>query len=317
MTIARPSPTIEVLPRDLSAWEQGNCGVPFVHRFDSGLPGPTVMVVGLTHGNEFCGAETLHWALSEGLRPQRGVLILAFSNVAAYRSFTLEKPYESRFLDRDMNRVWRDDWLSSEQTREAARARELLPFVQQADYLLDIHSTTFAIRPFFVCANVDRSRDFALGVGFPRTVLLEGGMPEDKVMVEYGAFADPKSSKIAVLVECGGHFLQSTTVAAKAAFLDFLVASGALAADVAALHRPTVPEPPAGLYDITYVHTAKTADLSYAQPFVGFEEVAEGELIARDGDLELRAPYPRCAILFPKASPAKGREFVSLARRLD
>jgi hypothetical protein len=30
MTIARPSPTIEVLPRDLSAWEQGNCGVPFV-----------------------------------------------------------------------------------------------------------------------------------------------------------------------------------------------------------------------------------------------------------------------------------------------
>ena len=46
-------PPIEVLPRDLSAWEAGNTGTPFVHRFESGVAGPTAMVVGLTHGNEF------------------------------------------------------------------------------------------------------------------------------------------------------------------------------------------------------------------------------------------------------------------------
>ncbi len=317
MTTSRPMPVIEVLPRDLSAWEVGGAGAPFVHRFESGRPGPTVMVVGLTHGNEFCGAETLHWALEQRVRPARGTLILAFSNVAAYRSFDPAKPYESRFLDRDMNRVWRDDWLATEQTREAARARELLPFVRQADFLLDIHSTTFAVRPFFVCPNVDRARAFALGVGFPRTVLLEGGMAEDRVMVEYGAFAETTGDKTAVLVECGGHFLRSTAVAAKAAFLDFLVATGVIDADFAAQHRPQVPEPPAGLYDITYVHTAKTADLGFARPFEGFEELAEGELVARDGDFELRAPYPRCTVLFPKAQPAQGREMVSLARRID
>jgi len=317
MNTAQPLPQLEVLPRDLSAWEQGNTGTAFVHRFDSGEPGPTVMVVGLTHGNEFCGAETLHWALTEGLRPVRGSLILAFSNVAAYRSFNPEKPYESRFLDRDMNRVWRDDWLAAEQTREAARARELLPFVQQADYLLDIHSTTFAIRPFFICGKVDRAKELALAVGFPRTVLLEGGMVEDRVMIEYPPFVDPNGQKIALLVECGGHFLTSTTVAAKAVFLDFLSSTGAISAEFAARHRPVTPEPPAGLYDGTYLHKAKTDDLSYAQPFVGFEEVAEGDLIARDGDLELRAPYPRCTVLFPKANPGKGREFVTLARRID
>ena len=317
MTAARPLPTIEVLPRDLSAWENGNVGTSFVHRFASEVPGPTVMVVGLTHGNEFCGAETLHWALEEGVRPLCGTLVLAFSNVAAYRSFNPLKPYDSRFLDRDMNRVWRDDWLAAEQTREAARARELLPFVQQADYLLDIHSTTFPVRPFFVCGKVDRARDLALATGFPRTILLEGGMVEDRVMVEYPPFVDPTGAKTAILVECGGHFLKSTAIAAKAAFLDFLTATGVIDAAFAASRRPAVPTPPSGLYDITHVHTARTDDLSYAQAFEGFEEVAEGALIARDGDFELRAPYPRCTVLFPKANPAKGREMVTLARRID
>ncbi|MEI7764917.1 MAG: succinylglutamate desuccinylase, partial [Comamonadaceae bacterium] len=43
-------PTLEVLPRDLSAYRQGNIGVDYVHRFDSGKPGPHVLVNALTHG---------------------------------------------------------------------------------------------------------------------------------------------------------------------------------------------------------------------------------------------------------------------------
>ena len=33
-------PVFEVLPRDLSAYRQGNVGIDYVHRFESGKPGP-------------------------------------------------------------------------------------------------------------------------------------------------------------------------------------------------------------------------------------------------------------------------------------
>jgi len=310
-------PPIEVLPRDLSMWEAGNTGTPFVHRFDSGVAGPCVMVVALTHGNEFCGAETLHWALERKIRPLKGSLVLAFSNVAAYRSFDAQKPLDSRFVDRDMNRVWRADWLASEQTVEAKRARELEPFVARADLLLDIHSTTHDVRPFFVGARVARARELAERIGFPRTILLEDSVFEGRTMIEYAPFADPDGAKAALVVECGAHFLKSSVAAAKATFLDFLVATGTIAPDFAAQHRPDVPVPPKGIYDVSVVHVAKSENPHFVQRFVGFEEVEEGTLIARDGDLEIRAPYPRCTVLFPKAVPAQGRELVTLGRRVD
>ena len=39
-------PTFELLPRDLSAYRKGNTGIDYVHRFESGRPGPHVLVTG-------------------------------------------------------------------------------------------------------------------------------------------------------------------------------------------------------------------------------------------------------------------------------
>ncbi|MBL8806509.1 MAG: succinylglutamate desuccinylase/aspartoacylase family protein [Rhodospirillales bacterium] len=317
MNAVRKLPPIEVLPRDLSAWEKGNTGTAFVHRFDSGRPGPRVMVVGLTHGNEFCGAEALHWALGEKLRPLAGSLVLAFANVAAYRSFEKAKPLDSRFLDRDLNRVWRDDWLANEKTREADRARELLPFVTEAEFLLDIHSTSFAVRPFFVSAQHARGRDLAQRIGAPRSLLLVDGGFDGRAMIEHGEFADPQGQRTALVVECGAHFLKPSVDVAKATMLDFLATVGSVDPDWAAVRRPSVPVSESGVYEITEVYVARSDDIAFLQPFVGFEEVGEGTPIVRDGDNEVRAPYPRCTVLFPKAQPMKGRELVTLARRID
>lgn len=317
MSAVRKLPPIEVLPRDLSAWEKGNTGTPFVHRFDSGKPGPRVMVVGLTHGNEFCGAEALYWALGEKLRPAAGSLVLAFSNVAAYRSFDKAKPLDSRFLDRDMNRVWRDEWLANEQSREADRARELLPFVADAEFLLDIHSTAFAVRPFFVSAQHSRGRDLAQRIGAPRSLLLVDGGFDGRAMIEHGEFADPHGRRTALVVECGAHFLKPSVDVAKATMLDFLATVGSIDPEWAAARRPAVPASEPGIYEITEVYVAKSDDIAFLRPFEGFEQVDEGTPIVRDGENEVRAPYPRCTILFPKAQPMKGRELVTLARRID
>ncbi len=34
-------PVLEVLPRDIAAYREGNTGIDYVHRFDSGTAGPT------------------------------------------------------------------------------------------------------------------------------------------------------------------------------------------------------------------------------------------------------------------------------------
>ena len=47
---------IELQKPDIRWWKTGTHGVDYVHTFDSGVPGPHVMINALTHGNELCGA---------------------------------------------------------------------------------------------------------------------------------------------------------------------------------------------------------------------------------------------------------------------
>src|SRR5579875_2728632 len=54
---------------DLSDWLPGNTGVPGFSSFDSGQPGPHVVLVSLVHGNEIAGAIVLDRLLRAGLRP--------------------------------------------------------------------------------------------------------------------------------------------------------------------------------------------------------------------------------------------------------
>lgn len=96
---------IEVEFPDISVHEQSSSGIAYVHTFDSGEPGPHVMINALTHGNEVCGAIVVDELLRRAFRPRRGRLTLAFANVAAYRRFDPAKPDAARFVDQDFNRV--------------------------------------------------------------------------------------------------------------------------------------------------------------------------------------------------------------------
>jgi hypothetical protein len=77
----------EVLPRDLSAYRQGNTGIDYVHRFESGQPGPAradqradARQRNLRHGGR-------HAPAGHGVRPACGTLTISFANVEAYESF--------------------------------------------------------------------------------------------------------------------------------------------------------------------------------------------------------------------------------------
>ena len=47
---------VSLVPPDVSSYKDSNSGVDYIHYFDSGIPGPHVMISSLVHGNEICGA---------------------------------------------------------------------------------------------------------------------------------------------------------------------------------------------------------------------------------------------------------------------
>src|SRR5688572_32308384 len=91
---------IEIAPPDIARYREGNTGVEYVQRLDSGRPGASVMVQALTHGNEFSGAIALDYLLTEGLRPAQGTLTIAFANVARSEEHTSELQSQSNLVCR-------------------------------------------------------------------------------------------------------------------------------------------------------------------------------------------------------------------------
>ncbi len=218
-----PNYTVELTPPDIEPYRAGNTAVEYVTTFDSGVAGPHVLVTAVTHGNELCGAVALDRLFRAGLRPRQGKLTLAFDNVAAYLSFDPRYPVASRFVDEDFNRLWDPATLDGpRQSVELARARALRPFVDAADFLLDIHSMQYATAPLMLAGTLDRSVALARRVGIPELIMCDAGHAAGRRMRDYGAFGDPASAKTALLIEAGQHWQRRTAEVATDVMLRFL-----------------------------------------------------------------------------------------------
>jgi predicted deacylase len=305
-------PLLEVLPRDLSAYRAGNTGIPYVHRFDSGKPGPHVLVNALTHGNEICGMVAATHLLDTGVRPRIGTLTVSFANVEAYEAFDREKPFDNRQLVHNLNRIWSPEWLEGEEdSPELRRARELRPVVAAADHILDIHSTSQDVEPFWVYPAFERNAQLALAIGRPAVhLVMPDGLGSGTPVIQHGRHGLAAGDAGAALVaECGQHFLQSSADLAVQVTLDFLAHFGVIEA------RPPRERAPQRRYQLLQTYVVRTPDFRFTRPVVGFETFAAGDLIATDGGQEIRAPED-CTILMPTRQPIVGREGVYLARRL-
>jgi predicted deacylase len=292
--------------------------VPYVHRLDSGAPGPVVMVQALTHGNELCGAIALDWLLREGVQPRRGSLVLAFANVGAFERFDPAAPHAARCVDEDLNRVWADAVLfGARDSVELRRARELQPFVDAADLLLDIHSMTEPCRPLMVCGTQDKNADFARALGMPADLLIDTGHPAGLRMVERGGFGDPASPKRALLIECGQHWeRRSSANVALETVLRFLAAVGVVPIEQIGPHlRLTLPAEQR-VIRVTEPVVVESADFRFLVPVIGLGVVKEaGTPIARDGDRTWTAPYDNTVLVMPSMKHLKpGNTQVRLGR---
>lgn len=306
-------PDLEVVPRDLSAYRQGNTGIDYVHRFDSGRPGPHVLVNALTHGNEVCGMVAATHLLDSGVRPVLGTLTVSFANVQAYESFDPAKPFDSRQLVHNFNRIWSPQWLDGrEDSPELRRARAMRPVVAAADHILDLHSTSQPVQPFWVYPAFERNAAAALAIGRPDVhLVMPEGLGSGTPVIQHGRHGEADATGVALVAECGQHFLRATADLAIEVTLDFLAHFGLVQ------RHPAAPAPGAQRrFQLLETRVIKTEAFGFVRPLVGFEEFAQGELIATDGPDEIRAPCDRCTIFMPARAAIVGREAVYLTKPL-
>ena len=304
------SPVFEVLPRDLTPYRAGNVGIDYVHRFESGRPGPHVMINGITHGNEFCGMVAVCHLLDSGVRPRIGTLTLSFGNVAAYESFDPARPFESRQITHNLNRIWSAAQLDgTEDSVELRRARAMRPAVAAAGHILDIHSTSHDVEPFWVYPAFERNAAIANALLRPEVhLVMPTGLGSGTTLTQHDGHGRADGQGSALVVECGQHFKRSSAELATQVALDVLGHFGLIDREV-----PRPARPPRR-FELLRTHVVAHADFRFVRPVIGFETFVKGELVATDGDEEIRAPIDDCTIFMPTREPIVGREGVYLTR---
>jgi predicted deacylase len=272
-----------------------------------------VVLLSLMHGNEFASAIVLDRMLRAGVRPKRGRLTIGFANLAAFDAFDPDNPTASRFVDEDINRLWDPDLIAgSRRSVELDRVRQMVPVIDAADVVLDLHSMLWPSDPLILSGATARGRDLACALGAPGLVVADQGHAAGPRLIDYPRFAHPGAGPSAVLVEAGQHWEQATVDLAAASISGLLHHLGMVGA------QDALPPPMRGearVAEVTDVVTAATTSFAFVRGFRGGEVIARrNTLIALDGTTEIRTPYDDCLLVMPSLRPSRGHTAVRLAR---
>ena len=318
MMSAVPHP-VQTAPPVLSRWAQSASGVSYVHERRGQRPGPEVLITALVHGNEYSGAIALCKLLAGEWAPARGRLTAAFCNMAAFSRFDASQPDLSRFVGEDLNRVWSAERLDSDQhSSELDRARQLRPFVDRATHLLDLHSMHEPCGPLLVTGTLQRNIDFAQALQTASQVVVDSGHADGVRMRDYGAFADPQSDRIALLLEAGQHWDPASVSVARDTLIRFFIQAGSIdRADAPTGWMLPDSVPPAPI-TVTDRVVATSMSFRFLHAFTGSETIAHaGTAIATDAGQPVVTPYDSCVLVMPSVRQLRpGVTTVRLGRRI-
>jgi hypothetical protein len=122
---------------------------------------------------------------------------------------------------------------------------------------------------------------------------------------------------VALVAECGQHFKHASGETAKRVTRRFLAHFGLVEGDEAdGASQAGEPGESRGhaRYELLRTCVIKTEAFAFTRPLIGFETFAANELIATDGDEEIRAPCDECTVMMPTRRAIVGREGVYLTR---
>ncbi|WP_233574477.1 succinylglutamate desuccinylase/aspartoacylase family protein [Acidovorax sp. 106] len=323
MDTTAASPGFSLPVPDISAWRVGNTGVEGVWHFDSGQPGRSAMVSALVHGNELCGAWALKGLLEAGVRPEQGRLTLAFCNLDAFDRFDASHHDASRFTDEDLNRQWLNARIDAGDTRERRRAAALRPFVQQADWLLDIHSMHEPSAPLLLTGVQPRNLALAHAMRSPEHIVVDAGHKDGVRMRDYGRFGLPDAEAgdtRSLLIECGFHGDPASLQVARDQCVRFIEQSGVVSAQALAQQLPgwRMPDAPRQwALEVTGPVVASSSAFRFVAPYTGLELFEKAGTVIGDNDgVPVTTPYDNCVLVMPSVRQARaGVTVVRFAQR--
>lgn len=265
---------------------------------NSNTAGPKVTVFAGVHGNEICGIKALDNIISK-INIDTGSVTFVYANPQA-----IEK--NVRFTEFNLNRAFKEESFYSEkekQTYEYKRAQELKTILDNADILLDIHSSfTKESEPFIIC---EKNADNIVKT-FPAEF--------NKIVYGFDTVQPGGTDwymntirKIGICIECGYHYDPNAVNLAEKTIIDFLSKTGNI------INNNIKNQNEKELLQITEMYITKTDNFSLVKDFTDFEKVTTGQTIGYDGDEKVTVPFDG-VILFARSRDAVGAEGFLLAK---
>jgi predicted deacylase len=184
--------------------------------------------------------------------------------------------------------------------------------VAAADHVLDLHSTSQDVPPFWVYPDRPHNAAVARALVMPAVhLVMPNGLGSGAPLISYGPHGqDVRAQGSALVAECGQHFLQASADRAVRITLDWLGHLGVIA------QAPVRPLAPPRRFALLRSHVVQQPDFAFVRPLVGFETFARGEVIAHEGGQPIVAPCDDCTVFMPTREPMVGREGVYLTQPL-
>ncbi len=241
---------------------------------DSQKPGPTITIIAGTHGDEICGVKAFKKVIPN-IQLKKGKVYFILGNLKAIK-------LNKRQYQTNLNRLYKDDSLIDIKTKkcyEYKRSREIIPYLNESDALLDIHSSMNKnSTPFAICeknivkiAKVLPVKTIATGFN----AMEPGGT--DGYMFSKG--------KIGICIECGNHISDLSNYNAIESIYKFLNYFG------------MVDIPKTKTVNVYFIYKTKN-NFKPIKCFRDFESIKKGSLIGYDGGKKIIAKKDSF-ILFP------------------
>ena len=270
---------------------------PWHHYHDGGSYSFHLIISSIIHGNEV-GSLPAVVKLVESLRSGAlsfgGKITILLGNPEAARC-------NVRFLESDLNRMFLPNELS---THESQRASELIPLLEQGDFLIDFHQTILhTLQPFYICPVTSEGMLWARALAL--TNALVDATPEnlsqsttrcaDEFMYERGLPA-----LTIELSEKG--FNSSAEELTWRACTRAVELIERLSKSETTLEEAALKEPSLKLYT-TKIRSVYPSPHHMLRPGLSnFTPVKQGELLSAENHPELRAEHDGL-LLFPKYPP--------------
>lgn len=263
------------------------------HYFESGVEGKNVLITGAVHGNEPCGAIALRNLVakleSKEIKLKRGNLcVIPVCNPEAYAQ-------NIRQTEENLNRAFYHN--DDPQTYEQEVAQAILPYIDWADVVLDLHSFSGQGPAFALLENDDATlKDYVQHVGCEYVIPGFAELFKAKGIDNFNTTQKYAVSvgKLAMTMECGNHESPDSVITAQRVVQKLFDYLDMMDGQFYAVRDKSFPKT-IRVKDVIY----KTKEGSYTKKWLNFEPIAKDTVIARydDGE-ELKAPFD-CVMIMP------------------